>query len=189
MRHDPTHPPAVSQRIQPTKLGMVCLVIFAIVYVALCVHMALTLGVFSVKMLFFGAVCASLWLLCARALLRQHVGQLSCKNNAWSWEPSVAAGALTHHPVLDVMLAARFDWQTGMLLRFALYETDEEGDILGTTVLWMVALRRHAANAAAWQDLRRAVYASALSSVFSTVPSPVSSAAGRTARSSEAAVA
>jgi hypothetical protein len=179
MRHAPSHPPAVSQRIQPTKLGVVCSVLVAIVYAALCAYLALTLGVFSIKMLFFGTVCAALWLLCARALLRQHVGLLSCKNNAWTWEPSVRAGALTHHPVVDVTLAARFDWQTGMLLRFALYEVNNEGDILGTTVLWMVALRRHAASAAAWQDLRRAVYAPAHLTVLSLVSNGAARAAQR----------
>jgi hypothetical protein len=133
----------------------------AIFYAALYIDMTVTFGLFSIKTLFFGAACVALLLRCARAVLRQHVGMLSCKNTAWTWEPSVRRGALTHNPVVGVTLAARFDWQIGMLLRFELYEINDEGDILGTTVLWLIALRRHASCTAAWHDLRRAVYAPA----------------------------
>ena len=164
-----SYPPAVSHRIRPTRYGNALLLFFAIIYAAVYVQMTLTLDIFSIKILFFGVLCTVLWLLCAQALQRQHVGLLGCINNAWTWEPTVRSGALTHHPVVDVTLAARFDWQTGMLLRFELYETNDEGDFLGTTVLWLLVLRCHASRSAAWQDLRRAVYAP----VYRAVPPSV----------------
>ena len=185
--------PAVSHSIQASRLGNAVLLIFAIIYAALCVHMALTLGVFSVKILFFSMVGALVWLLCAHALRRQHVGLLRWQldgrmhkgsnpqawtNKGWTWEPKVREGALTHHPVVDVTLTARFDAQIGMLLRYELYETNSEGHILGTTVLWLLALHSHAASSAAWQDLRRAAYAPILAPILASTPAPVSSNAG-----------
>ena len=152
------HAPAVSYRIERSVIGMSILSLFATIYIAIYAYLTVTTAFFTVKALCFLALCSVICVLCGRALFRQHAGLLRCENSCWTWEPSVSLGALTHHPVVEVSLAVRFDLQCAMLLRLDLHEIDHNGGTLGTTAIWLLALRSRT-QAGAWQDLRRAVHA------------------------------